>query len=84
MSTSPTDQPVLSIVEINLPLDLQGSAIFGEYLIEDTQLIEVELHKSSSFDDMNDYLLITYDGETDNFSQRFLAHLSALLPTSQP
>lgn len=84
LSTSPTGQPLLSIVEINLPVDLQGSAIFGEYLIEDTKLIEVELHQSSSFDDMNDYLLITYDGDTDNFSQRFLAHISSLLTTSQP
>lgn len=84
IDTTPQGLPLLRTIEMNLPIERVDGAVFGEYLVEDTKIIEVEIHQANSFDDINDYLLISYDGEDNNFSQRFLAHLSSLLPISQP
>jgi len=84
LTTSPTGSAMIRMVEINLPVGNIGSPLPTEYLIEGAHIIEVEIHRASSFDDMNDYLFISYDGEEDNFSQRFFEHLMALGANTQP
>ncbi|GGI67863.1 hypothetical protein GCM10007978_01850 [Shewanella hanedai] len=81
LQTSPNDLPVIHIVEINVPQEIAAQVIPDNYLINDDQIIEIEMNKAISFDDMNDFLLLTYNGEEDSFGQRYYQHLISLLPS---
>lgn len=82
--TSPNGSPLIRIFEFHEPINGQTKSTFLEYVAENGLLTEVEINKSFSFDDFNDHLLISYDGETNGFSQHFVAHIKALLSPTQP
>lgn len=82
--TSPNGSPLIRIISFHEPINGQTQSTFQEYLVQDGLLIEVEINQSSNFDDFSDHLLLSYDGETNGFSQHFLAHIKALLPSTQP
>ncbi|MEC4728077.1 hypothetical protein HWQ46_21305 [Shewanella sp. D64] len=81
LQTSPNDLPVIHIIEVDIPQEVAAQVIPDNYLINDDRIIEIEINKAISFDDINDFLLLTYDGEQDNFSQRYYQHLISLLPS---
>jgi hypothetical protein len=81
LQTSPNDLPVIHIVEINVPQEIAAQVIPDNYLINDDVIIEIEINKAISFNDVNDFLLLTYNGEEDSFGQRYYQHLISLLPS---
>lgn len=81
LQTSPNDLSVIHILEVDVPQELDAIILPDDYLIEGDKIIEIEINPANSFDDMNDYLLLTYDGEEESFTQRIYAHIISLLPS---
>ncbi|MBW8183151.1 hypothetical protein [Shewanella nanhaiensis] len=81
LQTSPNDLSLIHVLEVDVPQELDANILPDDYLIEGDKIIEVDINKANSFDDMNDYLLLTYDGEEESFSQRIYAHIISLLPS---
>ncbi len=80
LSTSPSDEPVLRLKQIDLPAAYAEFVSVDNYLIQGDKLIEVSIYEATDYSGkFGDYLSISFDGNEDNFNQRFYKHLEAIV-----
>ncbi|MFV7784034.1 hypothetical protein ACNPKB_03420 [Shewanella marisflavi] len=85
LSTSPSDEPVLRVKQIDLPAAYAEFVSVDNYLIQEDTLIEVSVYEATdSSGKLGNYLSLSFDGNEDNFNQRFHQHLEAVVKGQQP
>ncbi|CAM4072852.1 hypothetical protein [Shewanella aquimarina] len=83
--TGPSDEPVLRVKQIDLPAAYADMVSADDYLIQGDKLIEVSIYEATDYmSKFGDYLNVSFDGNEDNFNQRFQQHLEAIVKGQQP
>ena len=73
---APNDELYLRVIQIvsNLPENIEPNIDPSDYLIVNNEFVEVEINNAWDYDDFNDHLFITFDGDEDDFNQKIKSH----------
>ena len=81
LQTSPNGLPLIHIVQVELPPQLQANVLPSDYLVSDLQIAEVEIHSKMTVGEQDGYLQLSFDGASNSFSNTLYQHLLSISQT---